>query len=253
MNLQKWKALLWKESMENLRLYAAVALVLLLLDLWVVVRPGIVRSALIPWLFAPVWAMTFFFGLGNSLQREWREQTVQFLFALPVPRGWTLATKLFVHYAFFLLTTVAFALLTWKLMDRYVVYVVMRELSSSGRSLEEGRELIEKLQQENRLSAYIRFAGTLGLVGLLLSGASVLYALIGNLVYRFRGLVVLLGFVVYGYGLFRFMDLWNRFVPLSVDPSDLLASGMGFAVGMGLYGLFWTVLLLGLVTWRAEV
>ena len=253
MTWRKLRALLWKEFREDIRLYAAVALVLLLLDLWVVVRPGMVRSALIPWVFAPVLAATFFFGLGASLQREWRENTIQFMLSLPVPRGWTLATKLFVHYAFFTVGIFAFALLTWKLMDRYVVYVVMHELSGSGRSLEEARNIIEKFQTQNKPVAYVRLGGTLALLGFLLTGAASLYGLLAQLVSRFRGWVVFLGFVAYGWGLFRFMDLWTEFVPLSVSRTDLLASGVGFAVGMGLYGLIWTAGLVALFAWRAEV
>ncbi len=253
MTWNKLRALLWKEFREDARLYAAVVLVLLLLDLWVVVRPGIVRSALIPWVFAPVLSATLFFGLGASLQREWREHTVQFLFALPVPRGWTLTTKLFMHFAFFIVSVFLFALLSWKLMDRYVVFAVTQELSSSGRSLEEARNLIEKFQRQNDLMAYVRFGGILGLLGFLLSGVASLYALLGHLVSRFRGWVVFLGFVVYAWGLFRFMDLWVDLVPLSVNRMGLLDSGIGFVAGMGLYGLVWTAGLVALFSWRAEV
>jgi len=253
MNLQKLRALLWKEFREDARLYAAVALVLLLLDLWVVVRPGMFRSALIPWMFAPVLGATFFFGLGASLQREWRENTIQFAFSLPIPRGWTLATKLFVHYAFFTVSVFAFALLTWKLMDQYVAYVVMHELYGPGTALEEARNLIAKYQARNKPMAYVRLGAILALLGSLLAGAASIDGLLGHLVSRFRGLVVFLGFVAYGWGLFRFMDLWTDLVPLAAGQTDLLASGIGFAVGMALYGLVWTAALVALFAWRAEV
>lgn len=253
MTWQKFRALAWKEFREDMRLYGAVALVLLFLDLWVAVRPGMLRSVLIPWVFAPVLSMTFFFGLGASFQREWREQTLSFLFSLPVPRGWTYAVKLLVHYVLFVSLTFVFALLTWKLMDRYVVYVVMQETARLGLSMNEVAERIQELQKENRITFYLRLTETLALLAFLLSGVSTLYALLGGLVSRFRGVLVFLGFVAYGYGLLKFIDLWVRVFDVGIDKFHLIESGLGYALGMGVYGLLWTAALLGLFIWRAEV